>query len=215
MENKVKALNIRLRYLRFNNGGEYTFKEFGRYCKEKGILSHLTIVYTPQQNVIAQWLNQTTNKGKSLIHDVVEGVSNSSRTLEASEAPCQIKVGKALRRVASLVKREIGYYSFGDMPQKEDPIELEELLKQPEVEDQAITGVPLTKAPDHKDQPKSSRRLSGCSSNALERYGPWENFSLLKEQDIVLDEDDSSALILEEGEPFSYNEAQTCESKFK
>jgi transposase InsO family protein len=55
--NKVKALNIRVRYLRSDNGGEYTSKEFGRYCKEKGILRHLTTVYTPQQNAIADRLN--------------------------------------------------------------------------------------------------------------------------------------------------------------
>jgi hypothetical protein len=37
----------------------------------------------------------------------------------------------------------------------------------------------------------------------------------LKEHDIVPDEDDGGALILEEEEPSLYNEARTCESKFK
>jgi transposase InsO family protein len=55
---KVKALNVRVGYLRSDNGGEYTFKKFGRYCKEEGIMPHLTRVYIPQQNAIAEQVNQ-------------------------------------------------------------------------------------------------------------------------------------------------------------
>ena len=44
---KVKALNLRVRHLRTDNGGEYTSKEFGRYCKDEGITRHLTTIYTP------------------------------------------------------------------------------------------------------------------------------------------------------------------------
>jgi hypothetical protein len=36
--------NKMMRYLRSDNGGEYTFKEFERYCKERGILRHLTTI---------------------------------------------------------------------------------------------------------------------------------------------------------------------------
>jgi transposase InsO family protein len=58
-ENKIKALNIRVRYLRSDNGGEYTSKEFRRYCKEDRILRHLTTVYTPEPNAVVEWLNRT------------------------------------------------------------------------------------------------------------------------------------------------------------
>jgi transposase InsO family protein len=55
----VRALNIKMRYLRFDNGGEYTFNKFGRYCKEEGITCHLITVYTPEQNAIIEQLNMT------------------------------------------------------------------------------------------------------------------------------------------------------------
>jgi hypothetical protein len=38
---------------------------------------------------------------------------------------------------------------------------------------------------------------------------------LLKDSDIIGEQEDEDALILEENEPFSYNEAQTCETKFE
>jgi len=56
---KVKTLNVMVRYLRSDNGGEYTSKEFGRYCKEEGITRHLTTVYTPQQNAVSERFNRT------------------------------------------------------------------------------------------------------------------------------------------------------------
>ena len=49
----------KVRYLRSDNGGEYTSKQFGLYCKEEGITRHLTTVYTPQQNIVAERLNRT------------------------------------------------------------------------------------------------------------------------------------------------------------
>ena len=54
---KVKALNVRVRYLRSDNGGEYTSREFGEYCKAEGITRHLTTVYTPHQNAVCERLN--------------------------------------------------------------------------------------------------------------------------------------------------------------
>jgi hypothetical protein len=47
-----------MKYLQSSNGNEYTFKKFRRYCKEEGILLHLTIIYTLQQNAIAEQPNQ-------------------------------------------------------------------------------------------------------------------------------------------------------------
>ena len=49
----------RVRYLRSDNGGEYDSKEFRLYCNEQGIVCHLTAVYTPQQNGVAERLNRT------------------------------------------------------------------------------------------------------------------------------------------------------------
>jgi transposase InsO family protein len=45
--------------LRSDRGGEYTSKEFDKYCKEHGIKHQLTAAYTPQQNGIAKRKNHT------------------------------------------------------------------------------------------------------------------------------------------------------------
>ena len=45
----VEKSTIRsIKYLRIDNGGEFTSLEFEKYCKEAGIVRHKTIVYTPQ-----------------------------------------------------------------------------------------------------------------------------------------------------------------------
>jgi transposase InsO family protein len=45
--------------LRSDRGGEYTSKEFDKYCREQGIKHQFTTAYTPQQNGIAEWKNRT------------------------------------------------------------------------------------------------------------------------------------------------------------
>ncbi|OAE22276.1 hypothetical protein AXG93_3491s1170 [Marchantia polymorpha subsp. ruderalis] len=62
MSDRVKALNVQVRYLRSDNGGEYISKEFGEYCKAEGITCHLTTVYTPQQNAVCERFNRTVLK---------------------------------------------------------------------------------------------------------------------------------------------------------
>ena len=50
--NHVKAL-------RSDNAQEYESKAFIQYCKEKGIRKEDTVPYTPQQNGVAEWMNDT------------------------------------------------------------------------------------------------------------------------------------------------------------
>jgi transposase InsO family protein len=65
----MKALNVSMRYLRYDNDGKYTSKEFRRYCKKKGITRHLTTVYTPEQNVVVEGLNRTVlEKVRSILN---------------------------------------------------------------------------------------------------------------------------------------------------
>jgi transposase InsO family protein len=46
------------KFLRSNNGGEYTSKEFKCFCKEVGIKRELlTLPYNPQQNGVAERKN--------------------------------------------------------------------------------------------------------------------------------------------------------------
>ena len=49
----------KIKYLRTDNGGEYTSKQFEAFLKEKGIKHELTCPYTPQQNGVAERMNRT------------------------------------------------------------------------------------------------------------------------------------------------------------
>jgi hypothetical protein len=40
--------------LRFDSGGEYTFKEFVDYCATTGIKKELIVPYNPQMNGVAR-----------------------------------------------------------------------------------------------------------------------------------------------------------------
>lgn len=44
---------------RTDNGGEFTSKEFNRYCEEDGITRHFSAPYTPQKNGIVERRNRT------------------------------------------------------------------------------------------------------------------------------------------------------------
>ncbi|KAL2622484.1 hypothetical protein R1flu_002689 [Riccia fluitans] len=49
----------KVRCLRLDNGGEYISGKFEMYCEQEGITRHLTTFYTPEQNGVVEWLNQT------------------------------------------------------------------------------------------------------------------------------------------------------------
>jgi len=56
--------------LRCDNGGEYTSKEFIKFCDYKGIQIQYTTPYTPQQNGHAERLNRTlTDKCRAILLD--------------------------------------------------------------------------------------------------------------------------------------------------
>jgi transposase InsO family protein len=44
----------KIKIIRLDNGGEYTSKEFVRFCKYVGIKRELTTPYNPQQNDVAK-----------------------------------------------------------------------------------------------------------------------------------------------------------------
>ncbi|GJZ66163.1 zinc finger, CCHC-type containing protein [Tanacetum coccineum] len=56
VENEVGK---KLRSFRTDRGGEFTSREFTRYCKENGILRQLTAPYSPQQNGIVERRNRS------------------------------------------------------------------------------------------------------------------------------------------------------------
>ena len=59
VENKI---GLRLKCLRFDNGGEYIDRGFKEYCATNGIRMEKTIPRTPQQNGIAERMNRTINQ---------------------------------------------------------------------------------------------------------------------------------------------------------
>jgi transposase InsO family protein len=55
---------------RSDNGGEYTSKEFVKFCKDVGIKRELTTPYNPQQNGVAKRKNRMIMEVmKTMIHD--------------------------------------------------------------------------------------------------------------------------------------------------
>ena len=54
--------------LRSDNGGEYTSKYFEKYLQENGIKHQKTVPYNPQENGVAECMNQTLlNMVRSMI----------------------------------------------------------------------------------------------------------------------------------------------------
>ncbi|KAL2234657.1 UNVERIFIED_CONTAM: Retrovirus-related Pol polyprotein from transposon TNT 1-94 [Sesamum indicum] len=53
---------LQVKYLRSNNGGEYSSEGIKNYCADHGIRMQKTIPGTPQQNGVAERMNRTLNK---------------------------------------------------------------------------------------------------------------------------------------------------------
>nr|GEZ27152.1 zinc finger, CCHC-type [Tanacetum cinerariifolium] len=69
VENDVEK---KLKSFRTDRGGEFTSREFTRYCKKNGILRQLTAPYSLQQNGIVERRNR--NKGLSIIDPVTKDI---------------------------------------------------------------------------------------------------------------------------------------------
>jgi transposase InsO family protein len=60
----------KIKILRSDNGGQYTSKEFGRFCRDVRIKRELTTPYNPQHNGVAERKNRTIMEAvKTMIHD--------------------------------------------------------------------------------------------------------------------------------------------------
>ncbi|KAG8485659.1 hypothetical protein CXB51_018846 [Gossypium anomalum] len=53
-----KQMGKQIKYLRTDNGLEFCSDEFNRLCKSEGIVRHLTVRHTPQQNSVAERMNR-------------------------------------------------------------------------------------------------------------------------------------------------------------
>ncbi|OAE21677.1 hypothetical protein AXG93_4170s1180 [Marchantia polymorpha subsp. ruderalis] len=188
---KVKALNVRVRYLRSDNGGEYISKEFGEYCKAEGITRHLTTIYTSQQNAVCERLNRTVlKKVRSMMSQSglpykfwAEAVNTAVYLINLSPSSAiDFSTPFELRhkRVADYNRIRI----FG------------------------CTAYPLIpKEHRTKLDPTSKKcRFLGYASG-VKSYKLWDL--------VAYRDDDGNALILEEGEPSSYREAQASTDKLE
>ncbi|KAG8492439.1 hypothetical protein CXB51_009727 [Gossypium anomalum] len=54
-----RKMGKQIKYLRTDNGLEFCSDEFNRLCKSEGIVRHLTVRHTPQQNGVAERMNRT------------------------------------------------------------------------------------------------------------------------------------------------------------
>lgn len=60
--------NSKIVNLYCDNGREYLSNEFGEFCVGKGIMYHLTVPYTPQQNGVSERMNRTlTEMARTLV----------------------------------------------------------------------------------------------------------------------------------------------------
>jgi transposase InsO family protein len=60
----------KIRVLRWDNGGEYTSKEFMDFCAGEGIRRELTVPYNPQQNGVVERKNRAiVGAARALLHD--------------------------------------------------------------------------------------------------------------------------------------------------
>ena len=63
-------LGKRIKTLRSNNGGEYTFEIFKSFCNSIGIKREYTVPYNLQQNGVAERKNRTIIEAtKAMLHD--------------------------------------------------------------------------------------------------------------------------------------------------
>ena len=60
----------KIKTLRSDNGGEYTFENFKAFCTSVGIKREYTVPYNPQQNGFAKRKNRTIiEAAKGMLHD--------------------------------------------------------------------------------------------------------------------------------------------------
>jgi transposase InsO family protein len=55
-------MDSRIKCLRYDNGGDFTSKEFMEYCSSHGIKSQFFVARTPQQNGVVERKNRTVQE---------------------------------------------------------------------------------------------------------------------------------------------------------
>ena len=67
VENEI---DLKIKKLRSDNGGEFTSNELWNYCEEHGIKRKLSVARTPQQNGVVEWKNMTIEEmARTMLND--------------------------------------------------------------------------------------------------------------------------------------------------
>jgi transposase InsO family protein len=66
----IQGTNLKIKFLRSDNGGEFTSNEFMYLCEEKGIKIQFSTTKTPQQNGVVERKNITVQEmTKTMLND--------------------------------------------------------------------------------------------------------------------------------------------------
>ncbi|OAE22912.1 hypothetical protein AXG93_2777s1040 [Marchantia polymorpha subsp. ruderalis] len=104
--------------------------------------------------------------------------------------------------------RFLGYASGMKGYRLWDPLARAPEHQEQEEHERVIIDEPIAIVSNDRDQPETSTSRSHRASRAPERFGVWANLSIFKDCDFDVEDGDDMALIMEEGEPSSYMEAQ-------
>ena len=65
---------VKIKCIRSDRGGEFTFEDFKELCDKSGIKKQLTAPYTPQQNGVVERKNRTImGSVRSMLKEYVKG----------------------------------------------------------------------------------------------------------------------------------------------
>ena len=78
----------KIKCLRMDRGGEFTSKDFDKFCKEHGIERELSTARTPQQNGVVERRNQTIQEmARSMLLAVICNQNFGEKQLEPQFIP--------------------------------------------------------------------------------------------------------------------------------
>nr|GEW85952.1 zinc finger, CCHC-type [Tanacetum cinerariifolium] len=217
VENEVGK---KLKSFRTDRGGEFTSREFIRYCKENGILKQLTAPYSPQQNGIVERRNRVPTKAlkDSTPYEALKGRKPNMRHLRVFGCKAYAKVTKPHLKKLDDRSRELVYlgtepgskaYRLLDPVTKEIVNNTYEYMSDDDVFEQPIenpsTPPPYTYEPNSKGS--TGHTSSIASSSRSFDHTPVQGYGNISEIYNRALEVQSDELLLLEEEPRNYKEA--------
>ncbi|KAG8503399.1 hypothetical protein CXB51_001318 [Gossypium anomalum] len=104
-----KQMGKQIKYLHTDNGLEFCSDEFNRLCKSEGIMRHLTVRHTPQQNGIAERMNRTIMEKKKTPQEVWPGNPANYSDLKIFGCPAYAHVDNGKLEPRSIKYVFLGY----------------------------------------------------------------------------------------------------------